>query len=134
MAVCFWYFNFDLDYLRRVQSSEPLHAKINPAHSDHGLHRIFSSYWLANFFLMKKIRQSAALFWFGLRNVEVLHSQAAIQGTIVVPPEFLEHGSAKKDRGLSTCKPWTEQAGGLEAFLHEAAHNLEVISNIQHWN
>ncbi len=24
----------------------------------------------------------------------------------------------EKDRGLSTCKPWTEQAGGLEAFLH----------------
>jgi hypothetical protein len=34
--------------------------------------------------------------WFGLRNVEVLHSQAAIQRTIDVPPEFLEHGSAKK--------------------------------------
>jgi hypothetical protein len=40
----------------------------------------------------EKIRQSAALFWFGLRNVEVLHSQAAIQRTIDVPPEFLEHG------------------------------------------
>jgi hypothetical protein len=30
----------------------------------------------------EQIRQSAALFWFGLRNVEVLHSQAAIQRTI----------------------------------------------------
>jgi hypothetical protein len=44
----------------------------------------------------EKIRQSAALFWFGLRNDEVLHSQAAIQRTIDVTPEFLEHGSAKK--------------------------------------
>jgi hypothetical protein len=44
----------------------------------------------------EKIRQSAALFWFGLRNIEVLHSQAAIQRTIDVPPEFLEHGSVKK--------------------------------------
>ncbi len=34
----------------------------------------------------------------------------------------------KKDRGLSTCKPWTEPAGGfLEAFLHEAAQNFEVV-------
>jgi hypothetical protein len=33
----------------------------------------------------------------------------------------------KKDRGLSTCKPWTEQAGGLEAFLHRAAQNFEVV-------
>ncbi len=32
------------------------------------------------------ICQSAALFWFGLRNVEVLHTQAAIQGTFYVPP------------------------------------------------
>jgi hypothetical protein len=44
----------------------------------------------------EKIGQSAALFWFGLRNVGVLHSQAAIQRTIDVPHKFLEHGSAKK--------------------------------------
>ncbi len=37
----------------------------------------------------------------------------------------------EKDRGLSTCKPWTEQAGGLEDFLHGAAQNLELLSNIQ---
>jgi hypothetical protein len=44
----------------------------------------------------EKIRQRAALFWFGLRNAEVLPSQAAIQRTIEVPPEFLEYGSQKK--------------------------------------
>ena len=37
----------------------------------------------------------------------------------------------EKDRGLSTCNPWTEQAGGLEAFLHGAAQNFEVVLNIQ---
>ncbi len=37
----------------------------------------------------------------------------------------------EKDRGLSTCKPWTEQAGGLEAFFHGAAQNFEVVLNIQ---
>ncbi len=36
----------------------------------------------------------------------------------------------KKDRGLSICKPWTEQARGLEAFLHEPAQNFEVFSKI----
>ncbi len=41
-------------------------------------------------------------------------------------------GFGEKDRGLSTCKPWSEQAGGLEAFLHGVAQNLEVVSNIQH--
>ncbi len=37
----------------------------------------------------------------------------------------------EKDRGLSTCEPWTEQPGELEAFLHEAAQNFEVILKIQ---
>jgi hypothetical protein len=30
----------------------------------------------------KKIRQSAALFWFGLRDVGILYSRAVIQRTI----------------------------------------------------
>ncbi len=33
----------------------------------------------------------------------------------------------EKDRGLSTCKPWTEQAGGLDSILHEAAQDFEVF-------
>jgi hypothetical protein len=44
----------------------------------------------------EKTRQSAALFWFGLRNDEVLHSQATIQRTINVTPVFMEYGLAKK--------------------------------------
>jgi hypothetical protein len=40
----------------------------------------------------------------------------------------------EKDCGLSTYKPWTEQAGGLEAFLHGAAQNLEVVLKIQDKN
>ncbi len=35
--------------------------------------------------------------------------------------------SGEKNRGLSTCKPWTEQAGGLEAFLHGVAQNFELF-------
>jgi hypothetical protein len=34
-------------------------------------------------------------------------------------------------RGHPTCKPRTKQAGGLEALLHEAAQNCEVVLNIQ---
>jgi hypothetical protein len=44
----------------------------------------------------EKIRQSAALFWFGLRNDGIFYLQAAIQRTIDISPAFLEHGSAKK--------------------------------------
>ncbi len=38
----------------------------------------------------------------------------------------------EKDRGLSTCKPWSEQAWGLDSILHEAAQDFE--ENIQEWN
>jgi hypothetical protein len=44
----------------------------------------------------EKIRQSAALFWFGLRDVGILYSQAVIQRTIDVSPAFLEHGLVEK--------------------------------------
>jgi hypothetical protein len=51
----------------------------------------------------EKIRQSAALFWFGLRNDESFYLQAAIQRTIDASPAFMEFGLA--NRGLSTYKP-----------------------------
>jgi hypothetical protein len=43
----------------------------------------------------KKIRQSAALFWFGLRVVGILqifYTRAILQRTIVDSPAFLERG------------------------------------------
>jgi hypothetical protein len=46
-----------------------------------------------------KIRQSAALFWFGLRNDGIFYLRAAIQRTNDISPAFLEHGSAKKIAG-----------------------------------
>jgi hypothetical protein len=40
----------------------------------------------------EKIRHIAALFWFCLRDVGILYSQAVIQRKIDVSPSFLEHG------------------------------------------
>jgi hypothetical protein len=60
------------------------------------LHRILSSYWLAHFYFDEKIRQSAAIFWSGLRDVGILYSRAVIQRIIDVSLAFLEHGSAEK--------------------------------------
>jgi hypothetical protein len=44
----------------------------------------------------EKIRQSAALFWFGLRNDESFYLWAAIHRTIDASPAFMEYGLAKK--------------------------------------
>jgi hypothetical protein len=51
------------------------------------------------FLFVEKIRQSAALFWFGLRIVgflQIFYTQAVIPRTIVESPAFLEHNSAEK--------------------------------------
>jgi hypothetical protein len=63
----------------------------------------------------EKIRQRAALFWFGLRDVGLFYSRAVVQRTIFYFPAFLEYGSAE-----------SEQAGGLETFLSEAAQNSQL--------
>jgi hypothetical protein len=61
---------------------------------------------LESFFLLavallfaEKIRQNAALFWFGLRIVgflQIIYSQAIMLRTIVESPAFLEHSLAEK--------------------------------------
>jgi hypothetical protein len=44
----------------------------------------------------EKIHQRVTIFWFGLRNDEILYLQAATQRTIDISPAFLEQGSVKK--------------------------------------
>jgi hypothetical protein len=78
---------------------------------------------------MKKIRKSAALFWFGLRNVGILYSLAVIQRTIYISPAFLEHGSAEKIT-VEHMRTVIQTSRRLDSVLHEAAQNFEVFSNI----
>jgi hypothetical protein len=52
---------------------------------------------------MKK-SASAALFWFGLRDVGMFYSRAVIQRTIDVSPALLEHGMAEKSRRANCCR------------------------------
>jgi hypothetical protein len=58
---------------------------------------------------MKKIRQSAALIWFGLWDVGMLYSQTVIQRTI-------EH--------MQTV---IQTSRRLDSFLHEVGQNFELV-------
>jgi hypothetical protein len=71
--------------------------------------------------------------FFGLRHASKEFQHPAIQTKIKQHFGGFFHQ-------IKVCKPIgrqdsmqtvTEQAGGLEAFLHEATQNFEVISNIQ---
>jgi hypothetical protein len=100
----------------------------SPACSVHGLHRMLSSYWLAHFHLMKKSAKVQLYFGSGCGMMKFFTCKPLSKEQLM-PLPHLPFG--EKDRGLSTCKPWTEQAGGLEAFLHGASHNFEVVLKIQ---
>ncbi len=78
----------------------------------------------------ENIRQSAALFWFGLRNDEFLPASRNPKNNWYLSRIYGIRFD-EKDRGLSTYNPWTEQEGELEAFLHGAAQNFEVVLNIK---
>jgi len=96
IATGFRFFNFSSEYLKRLQSYELLHTKMNLTSCLFGSRFVWNPFFLLAGALLfdEKIRQRTALF--GLWDVGILHSRAIIQRTIVVSPAFLEHGSAEK--------------------------------------
>ncbi len=120
-----WFFNFTLEYLKRLQSSEPLHAKMNPTSC------LFRSRFAKNpVFLLadallcdKKICQSAALFWFGWQDAGILYSPTVFQRTIDYLPHFWSTVQRKRSQ-LEHMQTVIQTSRRLDSFLHEAAQNL----------
>ncbi len=81
-----------------------------PACSDHGLHRILSSYWLAHFPLMKNSAKVQLYFGLDCGMMAFFTDEPQSKEKLMSLPHF---GSwfGEKGRGLSICKPRTEQAG-----------------------
>ena len=98
-----------------------------PACSEHVLHRILSCYWLVHFHLMKKSAKEHLYFGLDCGMMDASHNPKNNWCLSRIFGAWF----GEKDLGLSICNPWTKQAGGLEAFLHGAAQNFELLSNIQ---
>ncbi len=94
----------------------------SPACSVHGLHRMLSSYWLAHFHLMKKSAKVQLYFGLGCGMMEFFTCEPQSKYQLMSLPHLRNTIWRKRSR-----KPWTEQAGGLAAFLHGAAQNFEVV-------
>jgi hypothetical protein len=71
----------------------------------------------------EKIHQSAALFWFGLRDVGMFYSRAVIQ-------HFWSTVQQKRSR-FEHMQTLIQTNRRLDKFLLEAAQNFELLSNIQ---
>jgi hypothetical protein len=103
-----------------------------PAFLYHVLHRILLSYWLAHFYLMKKnlpkcfsILVWIAGCWNSLltgRNPKNNWCLSNIFGARV----------GGKDCGLSTCKPWSKQAGGWIHFCIKRLRSSELWTLIKY--
>jgi hypothetical protein len=76
----------------------------------------------------EKIRQSAALFWFGLRDAGILYLRAVIQRTIDVSPEFLEHGLVEK---IAACRYANRGPNKQEDWRHFCIKRLRTLKSIQ---
>ncbi len=79
----------------------------------------------------EKIRQSAALFWFGLRDVGILYSQAVIQRTFDVSLPYFCNTVRQKRLQFEHMQTVIQTSRRLYSFLHEAVQNFELLSNIQ---
>jgi hypothetical protein len=73
---------------------------------------------------VEKIRQRAALFWFGLRDVGIFGSRNP--RTIVDFPAFLEHGRAEKIT-VVPIQTVIRTSRRLDSFLSKAAQNFDVF-------
>ncbi len=65
----------------------------------------------------EKIRQSAALFWFGWQDAEILCSRAVIQRTIDVSPAFLSTVRRKTSQ-FEHMQTVIQTSRRLDSFLH----------------
>jgi hypothetical protein len=79
--------------------------------------------------MKKSTRRRTALFWFGFRDVGILHSRSVIQRTIVVSPTFLKHGSAEN---IAVCAHTNRDPNKQERhFCILADQNFKLFSNIK---
>ncbi len=128
MFLIFYFWSWIFEKTSKFWAAPCKKASNPPAWSDHGLHRILSSYWLAHFHLMKK--SAKVLLYLDCGMMDFLPASRNPKNNWCLSRIYgVRFG--EKDRGLSTCKPWSEQAGRLEAFLHGAAQNVELLTNIQ---
>jgi hypothetical protein len=79
--VGFGFLNFDLEFLKRIQSFLLLDTKIHLIFSLFGrrLYRFLSSYWLAHFYLMKKFAKV-------LHNLQCCGSGSGIRDWVLFDP------------------------------------------------
>jgi hypothetical protein len=126
------FFIFDLEYLIRVQNSEPLHAKINPTSCLFGSRFACAQTAIFSAHRAPKKRERHQLF-FGLQLVSKEFQHPTIQTKIEQHfGGFFHQIKVRQPIGrLDSMQTKIRTIRRLDSVLHEAAQNFEVFSNIQ---
>jgi len=101
-----------------------------PACSDQGLHRILSSYWLVNFYLMKKSTKVLLYFGLGYGMLDCFTQEPQSKEQLKSLPHFWSTVQQKRSR-FEHMQTLIQTNRRLDKFWHEAAQNFELLSNIQ---
>jgi hypothetical protein len=129
----FQFLNFDLEYLKQLQSSEPLHAKKAsnpPACLVHGLHVLKPRSFSPN--RASKMGERYQLF-FGLRLASKKFNHSVIQTkTELHFGGFFQQMKVRQPIGRQdSMQTVIRTSRRLYSFLHKAAQNFELLSKIQ---
>ncbi len=127
------FFNFLISFLNIWKDFNVLSCLMKkwiqpPACSDHGLHRILSSYFGLHTFIWWKNRPKCCsiLVWIAGCWNSLLTSHNPKNNwclSCILGARF-----SRKDRGWSTCKPWSRQAGG---WIHFCKKQLRTLNSYQ---
>ncbi len=127
----FWFFNFTLEYLKILQSSEPLHAINNE--SNLLLVRITVCIesclpigWHTFIWWKNLPKCCSVLVWIAGCWNSILTSSNPKNNWCLSSIFGAWFGG--KDRGLSTCKPWSKQAGD---WIHFCIKRLRTLNSYQ---
>ncbi len=122
-----WFFNFTLEYLKRLQSSEPLHAKMNPTSCfHHGCIESCLPIGWCTFIWWKNPPKCCFIFvWIAGCWNSLLTSRNPKNNWCLSRIFVARFGG--KDHGLSTCKPWSKQVGGWIIFAWRGSELWTLI-------
>ncbi len=128
----FLFFNFDLEFLKKPQSSEPLHTKMHLVLQPVGITGCMVTN--RNLFHQPGLQKCGKVF--GLRLVSKEFQHSAIQTRIAQHfGRFFHQINVLQPIGRKdSIQTVIQTSRRLDWILYEAAQNFEVFSNIQKWN
>ncbi len=127
-------FYFDLEFLKRVRSTEALNKKMAPIYSFFGGLCTVESFFLIGWVIYFLMCCSILVWIAGCWNFSNILLASCYPKNNCWLSRIFWTRFCGKDCGLCPCNPSAGKLERLEVFLYEAAQKFELFSNIQDQN